>query len=310
MSDSPASPTATKPPLRSMTGFARVRRPLGAGEVVVSLKSLNHRGLDIHVHAPTAVDPFENAIRGIVKTHMTRGHVEVRVVLPQGAVDAAVPVLNHAFLDAYLQAFREAAAAHSLREIPDLNVAFRIPGIFGETKEPEAPEAAERTLLDALIEALAELNAFRAREGSEIAVEMLGHNRRIGEYAAEMEAIRAASGPAFQNRLSERLKDLLKGVQIDPQRLAQEAAIIADRGDIGEELARLKIHSAQLAGLLDAGGEAGKKIDFLLQEMNRETNTILSKTSGAGEAGLKITELALETKAAIEKVREQSLNLE
>ncbi|MGA3188892.1 MAG: DUF1732 domain-containing protein, partial [Bryobacteraceae bacterium] len=105
-------------------------------------------------------------------------------------------------------------------------------------------------------------------------------------------------------------RELLKGIQIDPQRLAQEAAILADRSDIGEELARLRIHAAQLTGLLDHGGEIGKKLDFLLQEMNRETNTILSKTSGAGEAGLKITELALSAKACIEKVREQSLNLE
>jgi uncharacterized protein (TIGR00255 family) len=125
-----------------------------------------------------------------------------------------------------------------------------------------------------------------------------------------MEQIRATATAAFQTRLSERLKDLLKGVQIDPQRLAQEVAMLADRSDIGEELARLKIHSGQLAGLLDAGGEVGKKLDFLLQEMNRETNTILSKTSGVGEMGMRITELALGAKAAIEKVREQSLNLE
>jgi uncharacterized protein (TIGR00255 family) len=128
-----------------------------------------------------------------------------------------------------------------------------------------------------------------------------------------METIRADAPEVFQHRLAERLKDLLKnaqGVQIDPQRLAQEAAILADRSDIGEELARLKIHSGQLAALLEAGGESGKKIDFLLQEMNRETNTILSKTTGAGEIGLKITELALAAKAAIEKIREQSLNLE
>jgi len=128
--------------------------------------------------------------------------------------------------------------------------------------------------------------------------------------AEEMERIREGATAAFENRLAERLKDLLKGAQIDPQRLAQEAAILADRSDIGEELARLKIHSAQLAALLDAGGEVGKKLDFLLQEMNRETNTILSKSNGAGDAGLKITELGLAAKSAIEKIREQSLNLE
>jgi uncharacterized protein (TIGR00255 family) len=125
-----------------------------------------------------------------------------------------------------------------------------------------------------------------------------------------MQGIRSGATAAFQVRLTERLKDLLQGAQIDPQRLAQEAAMLADRSDIGEELARLRIHSGQLEAILRGGGEVGKKLDFLLQEMNRETNTVLSKTSGAGDAGLKITERALAVKAAIEKIREQSLNLE
>ena len=170
--------------------------------------------------------------------------------------------------------------------------------------------AIQGDVLETLGEALNGLNDFRAREGAEIAAEMRAHNSRVSELAVEMEQIRSTAHAAFHTRLSEKLRDLLKGVQIDPQRLAQEAAILADRSDIGEELARLKIHAGQLMGLLDNGGEVGKKLDFLLQEMNRETNTILSKTSGAGEAGLRITELALSAKACIEKVREQSLNLE
>jgi uncharacterized protein (TIGR00255 family) len=293
-----------------MTGFARVRRALGDGELIVSLKSLNHRGLDIQVHAPSATDPFESAIRAMVKTRVTRGHVEIRVSLPQSASNGSGSVVNHAMLEEYLKAFRDAAGAHGLESKPDLNAALRIPGMFAESGESEAPVETEAVLLDALNKALDELNAFRAREGSEIAAEMRGHNARVAETCGDMEKIRAGATAAFQNRLSERLKELLKGTQIDPQRLAQEAAILADRSDIGEELARLKIHSAQLAAMLDAGGEVGKKIDFLLQEMNREANTILSKTSGAGEAGLRITELALSAKAAIEKIREQSLNLE
>lgn len=297
------------PPLRSMTGFARVRRTLGDGELVVSLKSLNHRGLDIQVHAPSAADPFENAIRAAVKARMVRGHVEVRISLPQNSSNG-VPVLNHALLGEYLRAFRDAAVQHGLDAQPDLNAALRIPGIFAESAETDAPGETEAVLTDALDAALTELNAFRTREGAEIAAEMRIHNARVGAVAEQMERIRAGASGAFQARLSDRLKELLKGAQIDPQRLAQETAILADRSDIGEELARLKIHAAQLASLLDAGGEAGKKLDFLLQEMNRETNTILSKTNGAGEAGLRITELALESKAAIEKVREQSLNLE
>jgi uncharacterized protein (TIGR00255 family) len=298
-------------PLRSMTGFARARRPAGDGELVVSVKSLNHRGLDVQVHAASAVDPFENAIRAAVKTRVVRGHVEVRVALPQNAANGSgAPALNRALLEEYLKMFRAAAEAHDLESRPDLNAAFRIPGMFLESGEAEPQAGLEAELLDALREALDQLNAFRAREGAEIAAEMRGHNGQVAAAAQEMEHIRAGSTAVFQNRLSERLKELLKGLQIDPQRLAQEAAILADRSDIGEELSRLKIHSAQLAGLLDAGGEAGKKLDFLLQEMNRETNTILSKTSGAGDAGMRITELALAAKAAIEKIREQSLNLE
>jgi uncharacterized protein (TIGR00255 family) len=299
-----------KAPLRSMTGFARARRPLGDGELTVSLKSLNHRGLDVHVHAPPEADPFENAIRSVVKSRVVRGHVEIRIVLPRGAARESEPALNHAFLESYLKTFREAAAMHGLAADPDLNAALRVPGMFGEAVESDAPEGTEAALLDALEEGLTELNAFRSREGAEIAAEMQRHNARVAAAAEEMEQVRANAVTAFQARLSERLAELLKGAQIEPQRLAQEAAILADRSDIGEELARLKIHSTQLAGLLEAGGESGKKIDFLLQEMNRETNTILSKTGGAGSPGMRITELALEAKAEIEKVREQSLNLE
>jgi uncharacterized protein (TIGR00255 family) len=297
------------PPLRSMTGFARARRPLGDGELVVSLKSLNHRGLDVQVHAPTAADAFENAVRAAVKARVVRGHVEVRISLPQASSTSAA-ALNHGLLAEYVRAFREAAQIHGLRADPDLNAALRMPGMFEEGTDKDIPGDTEAVLAATLEAALTELNAFRAREGAEIAAEMRIHNGRVGAVAEQMEKIRIGAAAAFQTRLSDRLKDLLKGVQIEPQRLAQEAAILADRSDIGEELARLKIHSAQLGALLDGGGEVGKKLDFLLQEMNRETNTILSKTNGAGEAGLKITELALESKAAIEKVREQSLNLE
>jgi uncharacterized protein (TIGR00255 family) len=304
----------TNLPLRSMTGFARAHRPLGDGEMVVSVKTLNHRSLDVHVHAPSVADLFETAVRSLVKSRLARGQVEVRISLPLGAANGTGATLNHKMLEEYLAAFRQAAAEHKLNAQPDLNAALRIPGMFGEFSEgSELPPGAEAAILDALRTALDELNQFRAREGAEIAKEMSGHNTQLGVLAEQMETIRANAPEVFQHRLAERLKDLLKGapgVQIDPQRLAQEAAILADRSDIGEELARLKIHSGQLAALLEAGGESGKKIDFLLQEMNRETNTILSKTSGAGEIGLKITELALAAKAAIEKIREQSLNLE
>jgi uncharacterized protein (TIGR00255 family) len=293
-----------------MTGFARVRRPLGDGELVVSAKSLNHRSLDLSIQVPPALESFESVIRAMVKSSVLRGHVEVRVSLPKRAAGDAVLALDREFLHDYLRIFREEAAALDLESKPDLNAALRIPGMFAPAESEGPPEEAEGALKETLAQALAELNEFRSREGSAIAGELCGHNQGVRAAVECMEQLRAAASEYFQKRLAERLQEVAKGIQIDPQRLAQEAAILADRSDIGEELARLKIHSGQLAALLDAGGEVGKKLDFLLQEMNRETNTILSKTSGAGEPAMKITDLALAAKAAIEKIREQSLNLE
>ena len=293
-----------------MTGFARVRLPFAEGELVVSVKSVNHRGLDLAIQASSVLDPFELMIRTTVKAHISRGHVEVRVSIPKSVAGNGAFALNRDFLHAYLSAFRAEAQAHQLDSQPDLNAALRMPGMMVETAEAGAPEGTEAALQETLNQALLELNSFRAREGADITAELSTHNAQVAVAAREMEQLRVGTQEIYQTRLTDRLREIAKGIAIDPQRLAQEAAILADRSDIGEELARLKIHSAQLDQLLQAGGEVGKKLDFLLQEMNRETNTILSKTNGAGEAALRITELGLRAKAAIEKVREQSLNLE
>lgn len=293
-----------------MTGFARVRRPLGDGELSVSVKSVNHRGLDLMIQASSLLDPVESAMRALVKSRVARGHVDIRVSIPKKLKNGLALSLNRELLHDYLRIFREEAEAHDLDSKPDLNAALRVPGMFGEPEESGPPEGMETALQEALSQALDELNAFREREGAELASDMRGHNARLAAMAEEMEQLRSGAHDYFQNRLAERLAEIAAGIHIDPHRLAQEAALLADRSDIGEELARLRIHSAQLAALLDGGGEVGKKIDFLLQEMNRETNTILSKTSGAGEPAMKITDLALGAKAAIEKIREQSLNLE
>jgi uncharacterized protein (TIGR00255 family) len=255
------------------------------------------------------VDPYESLIRALVKESVGRGHVEVRVSLPKNASAGGVSV-NRDLLSEYLRIYQIEAKAHGIDTKPDLNAALRVPGVLAESDEPQLPAETESLLKSALAEALTAFNQFREREGEQLRNELRGHNAHVASAALELEQLRVGTAEAFQRRLETRLKDLLAGAAIEPQRLAQEAAILADRSDIGEELARLKIHSDELANLLEAGGEVGKKVDFLLQEMNRETNTILSKTNGAGEAALKITTRALEAKASIEKIREQSLNLE
>ena len=154
------------------------------------------------------------------------------------------------------------------------------------------------------------LNVFREREGAATGGRDPQRCRNVESLVGRIEEIRAGAIPAFQKRLRERLAELLRGAAIDPQRLAQEAAILADRSDIAEELVRLRTHAAHLGAMLDGEGEIGKRLDFLLQEMNRESNTILSKTGGLGDLGLTITDLALAAKSEIDKIREQSLNLE
>jgi uncharacterized protein (TIGR00255 family) len=142
------------------------------------------------------------------------------------------------------------------------------------------------------------------------ASEMRQRCTNICNLVTRMDEIRTSAVPAFLKRLREKLSELLHGSSIDPQRLAQEAAILADRSDISEELVRLRTHAGQLDAILAGDGEVGKRLDFLLQEMNRESNTVLSKTGGLGDLGLTITELALASKSEVDKIREQSLNLE
>jgi uncharacterized protein (TIGR00255 family) len=291
-----------------MTGYARVRKLDGDAEIVVSVKSVNHRGLDVHFRIPGEVEPFENALRNAVKRKVVRGHIQISVRMANARAGAAAS-LNRPLLETYLASFRAMAQEHGIAGEPDLNAALRVPGMFA-TSEEEPNAEMERLLVEALDEALDILNQFRTREGGEISAEMRERNAAVMASARRMEEIRASVLPEFQVRLSERITELLASPGLDPQRLAQEAAFLADRSDISEEITRLKVHAAQLESLLSASGEVGKKLDFLLQEMHRETNTILSKSTAVGEPGMEITDLALGVKAEIEKIREQGLNLE
>ena len=292
-----------------MTGFARVRKTVSEGEIVLSVKSVNHRALDLHFHIPPELDPSESALRKAIKGRVARGHLQIHVSVTPAA-EASSAALNKPLLAAYLGAFEQAVAEFGLSGKPDLNNALRIPGMIRADASPELKPEIEKTLTALMEEAIETLNKFREREGAVVAEEMRSRCAIICDQVSKMEKIRSRATAAFQKRLKERLRDLLRGAGIEPQRLAQEAALLADRSDVSEELIRLKTHTGQVDALLQADGEIGKKLDFLLQEMNREANTILSKTGGLGELGLTITELALASKSEIDKIREQSLNVE
>jgi uncharacterized protein (TIGR00255 family) len=292
-----------------MTGFARVQKNIEHGEVTISLKSVNHRGLDLHFHLGAELDSLEPVMRAALKRVVTRGHIDVRCSLLRSG-NAAAGGLNLPLFRSYVAAFHQAAEEEGIEARPDLNRILALPGILGVSDALVPDTTAEKAVVTALEEAAEMLNHFRSREGAELAAFIREQNATLRGGGEEMQRIRAGAVPAFQKRLLERLQELLGNTTIDAQRLAQETALLADKSDIGEEISRLQIHSRQLDEILDSGGEVGKRLDFLLQELNRETNTILSKTSGLGDLGLRITELALASKAAIEKIREQALNLE
>lgn len=292
-----------------MTGFARVTKQLSEGELVVSVKSVNHRGLDVHFHVPADLEELETDLRNILKAGIARGHLQVNISFARTTAVAPAQV-NRELLESYLRAFREAAERHQLAGQPDLNTALSIPGMLSGARETELEECVTQAVMEAAREVTAALNIVREREGATTAAEIRQRTRAIYSLVDRMQEIRAGAVPAFQRRLREKLADLLQGAALDPQRMAQEAAILADRSDISEELLRLRTHTEQLDQMVEKGGEVGKRLDFLLQEMNRETNTVLSKTGGLGDLGLTITELALAAKSEIDKIREQSLNLE
>lgn len=296
--------------LKSMTGYARARRSSELGEVVATARSVNHRGLDLHIHTGENLEAFEPALRAAAKRHVKRGHLSLRVKFTPAHAGAGA-ALNRPLFEAYLKAVEEARRDYGVEGEPRLDTALRIPGMLAQAaEEEEAPEGLEALVVEAAEAALAALDEFRAREGADLKRILKVLNESIRRDVEAVEACRMPAMEHYRARLEQRLKELTQGMDLDAQRLAQEAAILADKSDIAEEVGRLKVHTQELDAMLEAGGEAGKKLDFLMQEMSRETNTILSKTGGAGEFGLRVTSLALEIKANIERIREQALNLE
>ncbi len=294
-------------PLRSMTGYAQVKGQVNAAlGFALALKSVNHRFLDLHFRLPSDTDVLEMKLRRLLKEKLARGHVEVTLSLEYAGSNGVA--LNRQIVGAYVQAFRAAADEFGVAGEPDLNVVLRMPGAM-DSAGGKSPEEFEAAVLGRVEEALARLNQMREEEGRGIGAELRQRMDHLLQGAAGVEGHRNAILRSYAERLQSRMQEML-GAQVDKERILQEAAVLVDRSDIQEELVRLNAHVKHFLGLLDQGGEVGKKLDFLLQEMNREANTLLSKTSGLAGEALKITEMGLLMKAEIEKSREQVQNLE
>jgi uncharacterized protein (TIGR00255 family) len=293
--------------VRSMTGFAQVRGQVNAQLAFsLSLKSVNHRFLDLHFRLPSDTDALEMKLRRILKEKLARGHVEVILSLDRSATNGFS--LNRHLIAGYVSAFRAAADEFGVEGEPDLNVVLRMPGAMDAGAEKFGDEF-EGAVMECAEEALSRLNQMREEEGQSINSELRTRMASLEKVAAGVDAHRSTIVRSYSERLQSRMMELL-GAQVDKERVLQEVAVLVDRSDIQEELVRLNAHVKHFLGLLDQGGEVGKKMDFLLQEMNREANTLLSKTSGLAGEALKVTEMGLLLKSEIEKSREQVQNLE
>lgn len=293
-------------PIRSMTGFAQVKGQVSPElGFTLSLKSVNHRFLDLHFRLPADSDSLEMKLRRLLKEKLARGHIEVSLNLDRGGDGFA---LNRQLVGSYIQAFRAAAAEFSLATEPDLNAMLRIPGALEMGTLP-----ADGTLEEAVVkkaeEALHKLNQMREEEGRGTERELRERMAHVQTAQKGVEKHRQTVLQSYTEKLRSRLQELI-GAQVDSERILQEAALLVNRSDIQEELVRLDTHVHHFLGLLKESGEVGKKLDFLLQEMNREANTLLAKTSGLAGEALNITEMGLTIKSELEKAREQVQNLE
>jgi uncharacterized protein (TIGR00255 family) len=296
--------------LKSMTGYAQARAVENGWSLRFTIRAVNHRFLDLHLRLPEGFESLEPRMRRLVRRRVRRGHLDVTLFY-ELAGPAAVGV-NHDVAAAYLKAVNSLRNEFDIRTEPDLASILRLPGVIAPAVASleEKPERLEKVVMHCLDEALVKLDSMREEEGHHLAEEMSGRLHGIAAFAARVETLAENARPAFARRLKARLQDLLGEAQIDPARLAEEAAIAAERSDVSEELARLRSHVQQFESLLKGGCDVGKKLDFLLQEMQRECNTLLSKTPGNEAEGLEITRLGLEMKSEIEKLREQVQNIE
>lgn len=293
--------------IRSMTGFAQAKGQVNGGPAfTIAIKSVNHRFLDLHFRLPANTDALEMIMRRVLKEKLARGHVDVNLSFEQ---EGSAPLaLNRQLVSAYVQAFRAAAIEAGIAAEPDLNAVLRLPGALENAVTP-AEEELTPAVLSAVEDVLVQLNRMRDEEGRGMERELRERMAGLRAACTEVRKHRETVLKTYTERLKSRMQEWL-GASVEEDRIVQEAALLADRSDIQEELVRLENHVDHFLGLLDAKGETGKKLDFLLQEMNREANTLLSKTSGLAGDAVRITEAGLAMKSDIEKAREQVQNIE
>ena len=297
--------------IHSMTGYGRGQWQEGSWFCRAEVKSVNHRYLDIQSRLPSELSSLDGKIRKWIQKRIRRGRVDLYLKIERG--DDPGFSLNRPLFEGYLDALKLLERDYSIGGNVEPGQLLRMPGMLARESAPVSDEqlaVLEVGVASAVAQALSDLETMRSAEGQVLEAEI---RRRLDAIQTEVRTIETQSEGLLElhrARLRTRMETILAEVDIDPTRLLQEAAHQADRGDIREEVSRLISHGAQCRALLSGSGEVGKKIDFMMQEMNREANTILSKNAGLADRRLDITNAAITIKTEIEKIREQIQNVE
>ncbi|MBS6545854.1 MAG: YicC family protein [Clostridiaceae bacterium] len=291
--------------MKSMTGYGRARAATDGREIMVELRAVNHRYLDVNVKCPRGYGFLEEALKKATGARISRGKVDIFVaVTDMGAQETAI-VLNKELAQGYLKALTELRDTLHLHDDISVMSIARMPDVLVSERLEVDAEALTAAVLDVFAQAVDEFDVMRGREGEKMAADVAGRMQTILGLVEEVEKRSPERVTAYRERLEKRMNEILADTTVDPQRILTEAAIFADKTAVDEETVRLRSHLDQLALMLADEKPVGRKLDFLVQEMNREANTIGSKANDTVLANLVIS-----LKAEIEKIREQIQNIE
>jgi len=291
--------------VKSMTGYGRAEQTLHDRKITVELRSVNNRYLDCSVRMPRLYLFAEDAIKTMVQKSISRGKVDVFITLDANGAEQMNISVNRPVADGYYNALKELAHTYGLQEDISVSLLSRFQDVLLVEKAEEDAEAVAQDICTVLSQALSDFDQMRTKEGQRLCEDILSRAGTIEGLVSIVEDRSPQTVSEYRQRLENRMKEVLENTQLDPARILTEAAIFADKVAVDEETVRLRSHIAQLREMLSKGGATGRKLDFLIQEFNREANTIGSKCSD-----IEIARHVVDIKAEIEKIREQVQNLE
>ena len=291
--------------IKSMTGYGRGVETVNGREFTVELRSVNNRYLDCSVRLPRILSFAEDAVKQAVKASVSRGKVDVYISLRTEAEEDVVVNLNRGVLEGYLAAMHRMVEEFGVQDDVSVSAVSRLPDVFTVEKKEVDEDQLLSDLLQVVAKALEGYDAMRTREGAALDADLRSRGETILSLVSQVEQGNGQTVADYRTRLENKLREVLENTAIDESRILTEAAIFADKVAVDEETVRLRSHLQQMNSMLDGGGAIGRKLDFLLQEMNREANTIGSKCTD-----VKLARIVVDIKAELEKIREQTQNIE